>query len=196
MKIANLNYSQNHINTFKFAKNDELKTVQNQNLKDVVEISKEAKEILKISNSKTSHNSSSIYFEDSAAVLRAIDRGYVTVDGKNIRLSDEDKKNLLQMDKIAQEKRLSTFYKRHLEHEVAVFKQQNAAWDLYFKQLLYDIDIFNTNDKHIQDIMKIASKGVDGNDFEWKGYEGGMNVSNGVVSDIFMSEKIIVKGEN
>lgn len=57
------------------------------------------------------------------------------------------------MDKIAEEKRLAEFYKRG----VAVCRQQSAAWDLYFKELL-GIDI---NDKSLNEIRKVASKGVD-----------------------------------
>lgn len=57
------------------------------------------------------------------------------------------------MDKIAEEKRLAEFYKRG----VAVSRQQSAAWDLYFKELL-GIDI---NDKSLNEIRKVASKGVD-----------------------------------
>ncbi|MDY6120785.1 MAG: hypothetical protein SPI03_05565 [Campylobacter sputorum] len=111
--------------------------------------------MLEVSNSKNIKTglNSTIHFENFAAVLRAVEKGYIKVDGKDIKLSDEDKKNLLKMDKIAEEKKLAEFYKRG----VAVCRQQSAAWDLYFKELL-GIDI---NDKSLNEIRKVASKGVD-----------------------------------
>ncbi|WP_033915643.1 hypothetical protein [Campylobacter sputorum] len=127
MKITNLNSFQNNISFSKFSNKN--KAHIKEGIKDTIEISSKAKEMLEVSNSKNikTRLNSTIHFEDSAAVLRAVERGYIKVDGKDIKLSDEDKKNLLKMDKIAEEKRLAAFYKRGLEHQIAVSRQQSAA---------------------------------------------------------------------
>ncbi|ASM36717.1 hypothetical protein [Campylobacter sputorum] len=123
MKIVNLNNFQSNISFYKFSNKD--KALIKQGIKDTIEFSSRAKEMLEVSNSKNIKTglNSTIHFEDFAAVLRAVEKGYIKVDGKDIKLSDEDKKNLLKMDKIAEEKRLAEFYKRG----VAVSRQQSAA---------------------------------------------------------------------
>lgn len=114
---------------------------------DLLEISEEGKKLLKdeeisvtsgkekLNISKTKDGKSfNIHFEDSAAVLRAVDNGYISINGKKIMLSENDKKKLIETDKIAAAQRLETFEKRHIEHEMRVAKQQGAAWEIYFRQ--------------------------------------------------------------
>ena len=53
------------------------------------------------------NNNFIIHFMDSAQVNRTVDRGYITVNGKRIDLSEETKQSLKENDKQAQAKRES-----------------------------------------------------------------------------------------
>ena len=92
---------------------------------DLLEISEEGKKLLKdeeisvtsgkekLNISKTKDGKSfNIHFEDSAAVLRVVDNGYISINGKKIMLSENDKKKLIETDKIAAAQRLETFEKK------------------------------------------------------------------------------------
>lgn len=54
-------------------------------------------------------NSYIVHFSDSAMVSRAVARGYVTVNGKEVELTEDTKQQLLKTDKEA-----STARKRHI----------------------------------------------------------------------------------
>ena len=83
--------------------------------KDILEISDEAyaaqrnnqitatsgKDILGASKGDKD-NTFIVHFADSAMVHRAVSRGYITVNGINIELSDDIKKKLLETDKKAE----------------------------------------------------------------------------------------------
>lgn len=68
-----------------------------------------------------------IHFSDSAMVSRTIARGYVTVNGIEISLSDEVKKQLAAVDKRAQADRETAYNQYIMEHEIAVAQQQGKA---------------------------------------------------------------------
>lgn len=110
--------------------------------KDVVEISSEAYEVQEKSEqmSATSGkdtlgitkgskgNTYVIHFSDSAMVSRAISRGYITVNGVNIELSDETKKQLSEIDKKAEADRMQAYNEYVMQHELAVAQQQSETW--------------------------------------------------------------------
>lgn len=69
-----------------------------------------------------------IHFSDSAMVSRTISRGYIIVNGTRIELSDEEKKQLTQIDEQAQANREEAFNEYIMQHETAVAKQQGEAY--------------------------------------------------------------------
>ena len=85
------------------------------------------KDILSVSKSE-GEDSYTVSFEHSAFVERAVARGYITVNDKTIKLSDEDKKKLLKAGKEAKSE--EAFLKRHLEHNMRVAEQQSAVFEL------------------------------------------------------------------
>ena len=109
--------------------------------KDTIEISDEAyaaqhgdqitatsgKDILGISKGDK-ENTFIIHFADSAMVSRAVSRGYITVNGIRIELSDEVKENLIETDKQAEADRMAAFNDYVMQHELAVAQQQREAW--------------------------------------------------------------------
>lgn len=86
-------------------------------------------------------NSFVIHFSDSAMVSRAISRGYLTVNGVDIQLSDDLKKQLTEIDKQAQADREAAFYQSTIAHDLAVSKQQSEAWANAYKDLAEAIEI-------------------------------------------------------
>lgn len=86
-------------------------------------------------------NSYVIHFSDSAMVSRAISRGYLTVNGVDIQLSDDLKKQLTEIDKQAQADREAAFYQSTIAHDLAVTKQQSEAWASAYKDLAEAIEI-------------------------------------------------------
>lgn len=72
-------------------------------------------------------NSFVIHFSDSAMVSRAVSRGYITVNGTDIPLSDEVKKQLTDMDGQAQADREKAYYEYSMQHAIAVAEQQGEA---------------------------------------------------------------------
>lgn len=110
--------------------------------KDVVEISSEAykmqekaeqlsatsgKDTLGITKG-SKDNTYIIHFSDSAMVSRAISRGYITVNGVNIALPDETKKQLSEIDQKAEADRMKAYNEYIIQHERAVAQQQSDAW--------------------------------------------------------------------
>lgn len=110
--------------------------------KDVVEISSEAYEIqekveqMNAASGKDTlgitkgdkENTYIIHFSDSAMVSRAISRGYITVNGVNIELTDETKKQLSEIDKKAESDRMQAYNEYVMQHELAVAQQQSESW--------------------------------------------------------------------
>lgn len=68
-----------------------------------------------------------IHFSDSAMVSRAVSRGYITINGTRIDLSDEVKKQLLETDSQAQKDREKAYNQYIMQHEMAVAQQQADA---------------------------------------------------------------------
>lgn len=85
--------------------------------KDILGISKGDKE-----------NTYIIHFTDSAIVSRAVSRGYITVNGIDIELSDNTKQKLLETDKQAETNRMRAYNEYVMQHELAVAQQQSETW--------------------------------------------------------------------
>lgn len=66
-----------------------------------------------------------IHFLDSAMVSRAIARGYITVNGVDIELSDEVKNQLTDINKQVQADREKAYNEYIMQNELAVAKQQS-----------------------------------------------------------------------
>lgn len=133
--------NENSSNVSPEAKYDE-KYKSSSRQKDVVEISSEAYEMQEKAEpmSATSgkdtlgitkgskENTYIIHFSDSAMVSRAISRGYITVNGVDIELSDETKKQLSEIDKKAEADRMQAYNEYVMQHELAVAQQQSETW--------------------------------------------------------------------
>ena len=72
-------------------------------------------------------NSFVIHFSDSAMVSRAVSRGYITVNGMELQLSEETKQQLLNADKQAKAEREKSYKEYVMQHEMAVAKQQSET---------------------------------------------------------------------
>ena len=130
-----------------------------------------------------SENPYVIHFKDSAMVSRAVSRGYITINGRDIQLSDDVKNQLISIDKQAEAKREAAYKEYIMQHDMAVAEQQGealrVALDEYMSILLglkYDESSIS-NDDHYKE-------GVSWSQFEWKYYETTMNVSMEDVSQI------------
>jgi hypothetical protein len=69
-----------------------------------------------------------VHFEDSAAVSRTVERGYIKINGIKVGLTDNVKKQLLETDKQAEAAREKTFMHYTLQYDAAVAKQQADVW--------------------------------------------------------------------
>lgn len=133
---------------------------------------KDSLEITKGNN----ENSYVIHFKDSAMVSRAVSRGYITINGKDIQLSDDVKNQLISIDKQAEAKREAAYKEYIMQHDMAVAEQQGealrVALDEYMSILLglkYDESSMSNDDRY--------KEGVSWSQFEWKYYETTMDVS-------------------
>lgn len=85
------------------------------------------KDTLKVTKGNK-ENTYIIHFSDSAIVSRTISRGYITVNGTKIDLSDEVRKQLQETDKRAETDRMQAYNKYIMQHELAVAHQQSEAY--------------------------------------------------------------------
>lgn len=92
--------------------------------KDVLGITKGGKE-----------NTFIIRFSDSAMISRAVSRGYITVNGRDVLLSDEIKAQLMKVDKQAQTDRERAFGEYVLQYNCLVYKQQSEALENEAKRM-------------------------------------------------------------
>ena len=150
--------------------------------KDVLGITKGDKE-----------NSYIVHFSDSAMVSRAVARGYVTVNGADVELTEDTKRQLLKVDKEASAAREKAYQDYVMQHEMAVAKQQSEAWrkalDGVPDSLRMLLEINNTENvpeysekqkKQYNDAIKAydhTGNGVSWSQFEWKTYDTQMTVT-------------------
>lgn len=150
--------------------------------KDVLGITKGDKE-----------NSYIVHFSDSAMVSRAVARGYVTVNGKEVELTEDTKQQLLKTDKEASAAREKAYQDYVMQYEMAVAKQQSEAWrkaiDGVPDSLRMLLEINNTENvpeysekqkKQYNDAIKAydhTGNGVSWSQFEWKTYDTQMTVT-------------------
>ena len=150
--------------------------------KDVLGITKGDKE-----------NSYIVHFSDSAMVSRAVARGYVTVNGVDVELTEDTKRQLLKVDKEANAAREKAYQDYVMQYEMAVAKQQSEAWrkalDGVPDSLRMLLEINNTENvpeysekqkKQYSDAIKAyehTGNGVSWSQFEWKTYDTQMTVT-------------------
>ncbi len=164
--------------------------------KDNLEITKGKKE-----------NSFIIHFSDSAIVSRAVSRGYVTVNGVELKLSEKDKKQMLKVDEEASKEREKAYNSYVLEHELAVAKQQGETLKKAFEEIPEMLEMMlemlfgkseqlGKNDEQFDyaETYENSSSGVSWSQFEWKYYDTQMTVSfeeTAKIENIFKGEIIL-----
>lgn len=82
-----------------------------------------------------------IHFSDSAMVSRAISRGYITVNGVDIQLSDKVKKQLAEVDEQAQTDREKAYSEYIMQHDLAVARQQGDTLRQAYKNMMQAFEI-------------------------------------------------------
>lgn len=137
-----------------------------------------------------------IHFSDSAMVSRAISRGYLTVNGIRINLSDEVKEQLTAVDRQAEADRMPAYNEYVMQHEMAVAKQQgetNPQLYAMAKSAATMAKRHNEPDKvHRKENESDSNEkngavqGVEWSQFEWKIYKSQMTVS--------LEDKVEVQG--
>lgn len=143
-------------------------------------------------------NSFVIHFGDSAMVSRAVSRGYITVNGIKLDLSEEMKQQLLKVDREASKEREKAYNEYVMQHEMAVAKQQSETLKKAFGnipnslKILLEIDSDTPKQsgekKNYANALKAyenANTGVGWSQFEWKSYDTQMKV--------FVGESITVE---
>lgn len=85
------------------------------------------KDTLKVTKGNK-ENTYIIHFSDSAIVSRTISKGYITVNGTKIDLSDKVRKQLQETDKRAETDRMQAYNEYIMQHELAVAHQQSEAY--------------------------------------------------------------------
>lgn len=156
-------------------------------------------------------NSYVIHFSDSAMVSRAVSRGYITVNGKNIELSEETKQKLKRTDEQAKTAREKAYNEYVMQHEMAVAKQQSEAWKKALGELPEGLKMLlevNTEGDRVSEqsgkqklqydnalkAYDSVNGGVSWSQFEWKTYDTQMTVAFEAtvkVEDISMGERIL-----
>lgn len=156
-------------------------------------------------------NSYVIHFSDSAMVSRAVSRGYITVNGVNIELSEETKQKLKKTDEQAKAAREKAYNEYVMQHEMAVAKQQSEAWKKALGELPEGLKMLlevNTEGDRVSEqsgkqklqydnalkAYDSANGGVSWSQFEWKTYDTQMTVAfedTVKVEDISMGESIL-----
>ena len=122
-------------------------------------------------------NSYIVHFSDSAMVSRAVARGYVTVNGKEVELTEDTKRQLLKVDKEASAAREKAYQDYVMQYEMAVAKQQSEAW----RKALDGVPEYSEKQKkQYNDAIKAydhTGNGVSWSQFEWKTYDTQMTVT-------------------
>lgn len=142
-----------------------------------------------------------VHFCDSAMVSRAISRGYITVNGTDIQLTDDVKKQLTEVDSQAQADREAAFNKYVMQIDMAVAEQQSEAWSHAFdinENLLLLLGLKKDENGICDDRDKEGVKGVSGSQFERKYYETTMGISmkgTSEIQGIHKTEIILNKAE-
>lgn len=160
---------------------------------------------------KDKDNSYVIHFSDSAMVSRAVSRGYITVNGKNIELSEETKQKLKRTDEQAKTAREKAYNEYVMQHEMAVAKQQSEAWKKALGELPEGLKMLlevNTEGDRVSEqsgkqklqydnalkAYDSVNGGVSWSQFEWKTYDTQMTVAfedTVKVEDISMGESTL-----
>ncbi len=135
----------------------------------------------------------SVGLSDSAAVNRAVRRGYIEVNGERLKLDDATKREMLSVNKRAQADRAKAFNQYVTKHENAVAEQQAEALRQALGGDAFDMLDFILGGKTSLSNGK-KNEGVSWNNFEWKSYETQLNVSfkGGAASITGVNEKEVI----
>lgn len=163
------------------------------------------KDILGITKGNTD-NSYVIHFSDSAMVSRAVSRGYITVNGVELELSEETKKQLLKADEQAKAEREKAYNDYVMQHEMAVAKQQsevlrhafNGTDTIDILEKLFGKKEISRQKESALKAYENTQNGVSWSQFEWKTFDTQMKVSvedTIKIEDITIGEMIIGKKE-
>lgn len=127
-------------------------------------------------------NSYVVHFADSAIVSRAVSRGHINVNGFDIELSDDIKRQLLAVDKQANADREKAYANYVMQHDMAVAKQQAEAISKAFSTMEQFLKIIAEQpaEKHADH----SSEGVSWSQFDWKGFDTQMTISFGDTIEI------------
>ena len=96
------------------------------------DVAKSGRDYLGISRGK--NGTFIIHFTDSASVSRTVQRGYITINGVRLELSDEVKKSLTDTDKLAEKNRVNAFMQQVMQHDMEVAQQQADNMSKAFKE--------------------------------------------------------------
>ena len=119
-------------------------------------------------------------------VSRAVSRGYITVNGTELQLSEETKQQLLKADEQAKAEREKAYREYVMQHEMAVAKQQSETLKKAFVGMTDTVNILDEilGKKVMSKQYENASKaykstqgGVSWTQFEWKTYDTQMKIS-------------------
>ena len=140
-----------------------------------------------------------IHFSDSAMVNRTVSRGHLTVNGKKLELSDNQKEALSMADKEAEKKRIAAYQQYVMEHEAAVARQQaealSHAFDSTNDPLMKLLD--SSDDAEKKRTKEDMLYGVEWSDFKWETFETQMKVMPGeenVIGTVSVESRLIQGG--
>lgn len=153
---------------------DKISQITARSGKDVLGITKGDKE-----------NSYIVHFSDSAMVSRAVARGTITVNGVEIKLTEEMKKQLLKVDKEAKADREKAYHDYVMQHDMAVAEQQGEAWRKALgempESLKLLLKVYNPENapesSEKQNGQETTGEGVSWSQFEWNTYDTQMAVT-------------------
>ena len=140
-----------------------------------------------------------IHFSDSAMVNRTVSRGHLTVNGKKLELSDNQKEALSMADKETEKKRIAAYQQYVMEHEAAVARQQaeslSHAFDSTNDPLMKLLD--SSDDAEKKRTKEDMLYGVEWSDFKWETFETQMKVMPGeenVIGTVSVESRLIQGG--
>ncbi len=216
MKIGINNYQSNAISQYQNKQTQASKDIATEvkaERRDTLEISSEAysklkdnnaemratsgKDLLSVSKGKD-ENTFVVDFEHLANVSRAVSRGYITVNGVDIELSDETKTKMMDVAKAADEKSEAAFMSMIAKYNIDIAEQQAEVWKHAFDTPDSIRILFGLDKEDVTNRTEERNSTPDPKDYEWKTYNPTMEVTikNGEVSigDIKVEEVTIQEG--
>ncbi len=91
----------------------------------------------------TAPNSYVIHFDNAALAHRAVQRGYITVNGQDIPLSDEVKEKILKTSQEAFDASEKAMMQYIMQHDAIVARQQAEVWENESKRMSRAISVMS-----------------------------------------------------